>query len=346
VQVSVTPPLRFALCGTGFWARFQLAAWRDVPGAECIAVFNRTRAKGDAFAQEFRIPAVYDNLEAMLRSESLDFVDVCTHPSSFAEMVRRIALFRIPIITQKPMAPSLAVAEENIRICRAARIPYLIHENWRWQAQLRELKAVLARGEIGTPFRARIAMVSSFPVFINEPQIKELEEFILTDMGTHILDVARFFFGEAERLYCQTHRVHADIKGEDIATVVLSMGGGKTTVVCELGYPETPVENDYFPETLVSVEGDRGTAEVTRNYWLRVTTKAGTQSRQIAPVPHAWDDPAYRVVHASIGPCNTNLLRALRDEGAAETTAEDNYQTLRLVFAAYESARTGQAVRL
>jgi predicted dehydrogenase len=45
-------------------------------------------------------------------------------------------------------------------------------------------------------------------------------------------------------------------------------------------------------------------------------------------------------------PCLANLLQALRGEGPAETTAEDNLQTLRLVFAAYESARTGQVVCL
>ena len=37
--------LRFAILGTGFWARYQLAAWREVPGAKCIALFNRTRTK-------------------------------------------------------------------------------------------------------------------------------------------------------------------------------------------------------------------------------------------------------------------------------------------------------------
>ena len=31
-------------------------------------------------------------------------------------------------------------------------------------------------------------------------------------------------------------------------------------------------------------------------------------------------------------------------DGTAETTAEDNYETLRLVFAAYESAASGEVV--
>jgi predicted dehydrogenase len=50
-------PLRFAIFGTGFWARFQLAGWREVGGTECVTVYNRTVAKAEAFAREFDIPA-------------------------------------------------------------------------------------------------------------------------------------------------------------------------------------------------------------------------------------------------------------------------------------------------
>ena len=52
--------LRFGVIGTGFWARYQLAAWREVPGARCVALYNRTRAKAEKLAAEFGIPAVYD----------------------------------------------------------------------------------------------------------------------------------------------------------------------------------------------------------------------------------------------------------------------------------------------
>ena len=337
--------LRFAMFGTGFWANFQLAAWKELQGAECVAIYNRTRSKGEKFAEKFDVPAVYDDPEELLRRERPDFVDIVTYPFTLSHFVKLAAKHRVPVISQKPMAPSVAIAEENIKACREAGIPYFIHENWRWQTQLRELKKVLESGVIGTPFRARLSMVSSFPVYINEPQIKDLEDFILTDTGTHILDIARFYFGEADKVYCQVHRVHPDVKGEDIATVMMMMGG-RTTVTCELGYPENHVEHEYFPETMIFVEGDKGTAEVAEDYWLRVTTEGGTLARRYPPVWYRWVDPAYHVIHASIVSTNANLLQALRGEGAAETTAEDNIKTLRLVFAAYESARSGKAVDL
>jgi D-apiose dehydrogenase len=336
--------LRFAIFGTGFWSRFQLAAWRELAGVECVALYNRTRAKAEALAHEFGVPAVYDDPEELLRNERLDFIDVITDVDTHSRFVHMAAARRLPVICQKPMAPTYAEAERMVVVCREAGVPYFVHENWRWQTPIRQLKSVLDSGQIGRPFRARIAMVSGFPVFANQPFLRELEQFVLTDMGSHVLDVARFLFGEAQSLYCQTRRVHSDIKGEDVATVMLEMGG--TTVSCEMGYAENFLERDCFPETLIFIEGQRGSIELAPDLWLRITTADGTHSRRYPPPRYAWADPAYDLIHASIVPCNANLLGALRGENQAETTGEDNLRTVRLVFAAYESAASGQAVGL
>jgi hypothetical protein len=77
-----------------------------------------------------------------------------------------------------------------------------------------------------------------------------------------------------------------------------------------------------------------------------VTTKSGTQARRVAPVHYPWADPSYDVVHASIGACHANFLGALRGAVRAETTGEDNYKTLELVYASYDSARENRTIRL
>lgn len=336
-------PLRFALFGADFWAPYQLAAWQELAGVECVAIYNRTRVKAEKVARQCGIPAVYDHAEELLQREQVDFIDIVTSYFVSHQFVALGAQYRVPVISQKPMAPTLALGEQMVATCRDAGVPLYIHENWRWQAPLRACKHILETGVIGVPFRARITMVSGFPVFINEPHLKELEEFLLLDMGTHTLDVARFFFGEADSLYCQNARIHPDIKGEDVSTLLLKMGG-KTTVTVEMGYPENYLEKDPFPQTLVYIEGDKGTLEIDADYRIHSTTAAGTTINRFTPHHYRWADPHYDVVHASIVDCNANLLQALRGEGPAETTGEDNLQTLRLVFAAYDSARTDQVI--
>jgi predicted dehydrogenase len=337
--------LRFAIFGTGFWSQFQLAAWQELEGVECVALYNRTRGKAEPLAERFGVPAVYDDPQALLASEQLDFVDVITDVDTHSTFVTLAAERKLPVICQKPMGPSLAIAEQMVATCRSAGVPFFVHENFRWQTPIRRLREVLDQGTIGTPFRARIDLISGFPVFANQPFLRELEQFILTDIGTHILDIARFLFGEAQSLYCQTHRIHADINGEDVATVMLKMGG-QTTVVCEMAYVENALERDCFPQTLVFVEGERGSVELSPDYWVRVTTDEGTHARRYPPPRYPWADPAYEAIHASIVPCNANLLRALRGEGEAETTGTDNLRTLRLVFGAYESAARNSAIQL
>lgn len=101
-----------------------------------------------------------------------------------------------------------------------------------------------------------------------------------------------------------------------------------------------------FTQTRILVEGDRGSAELDRDYRIRVTTKSGTHSRRHAPVWKPWMNPQHLASHASIPACNADFLAAFRGEKEAETTGEDNLKTIRLTFAAYESARCGRVIHL
>jgi D-apiose dehydrogenase len=336
--------LRFALFGTGFWSRYQLGGWSQTGEVECVAVYNRTRSKAEAVAAEFGIPSVYDDPATLLASEQLDFVDICTNVETHYPLTKLAAERGLAVVCQKPMATTLEEAEALVGVCKQAGVPLYINENWRWQYPIRQLKQKLDTGRIGQVFRARIDYRNSFPVFDNQPFLKEMEQFILTDIGSHILDTARFLFGDAQRLYCQTYRVHPDIKGEDVATVMLSTESG-ATVVCEMSYA-TKREHDRFPETYVQIEGSRGFLELAPDYWIRETTQDGTIATRHQPPRYTWADPAYDLVHSSIYPAQLNIARALKGLEPGETSGDDNLKTVQLVFGAYQSATSVQALDL
>ena len=333
------------MIGAGFWSRFQLAGWLEAGGAECVGVYNRTRAKAEALAAEFHIPAVYDDPAAMLRETRPDFADIVTGVETHAEYTRLAASLGIPVVCQKPLATTFAEAESMVAACRAAGVGLYVNENWRWQTPIRELARRTQTAGIGQIFRARIRMVSGFRLFENQPFLRDLEQFVLTDIGSHVLDTARYLFGEPVSLYCQTSQVHTDIRGEDVATVMLKMESGATVTV-EMGYAENYLEQDRFPETAVFIEGAHGSAELALDYWIRITNSEGTHIQRCPPPRYPWADPRYDVVHSSIVPCHANLLTAMRGECAAETSGEDNLKTVRLVFGSYESAASGQVIRI
>jgi predicted dehydrogenase len=280
-----------------------------------------------------------------VKTEKLDFIDIITDVGTHERFVHLAAQHKLPVICQKPMAPNVETARRMVQTCGDANVPFFIHENWRWQTPIQQLRKELSSGKIGTPFRARIDMRSGFPVFDNQPFFKELDQFIISDLGSHILDVARALFGEADQLLCHTQRIHADIKGEDVATIMLKMSG-RTSVVCNMAYAENFLEVDRFPETFFFIEGDKGSLELGADYWIRVTTADGTHARRYPPPRYDWADPAYDVVHASIVPCNVDIFAALRGGHTAQTAAEDNLKTVELVFAAYASAASGQVQKI
>lgn len=334
----------FALLGAGFWAKYQLAAWGEVAGAQCVAICDPQREKAERLASMFAVPNVYTDTDSLLKEMHPDFVDIVTPVETHAPLTLQVLAQGIPAICQKPLATSLEEAEALVSASREQGVPLFVHENWRWQTPMRALKAALQNSKVGLPFRARLDFISGFDVFTNQPTMRELENLILADMGTHILDAARFFFGEAQTLTCQTHRVHSDIKGEDAATVMMDMHG--VTVTCNMAYAGNAIERHRFPETLAFIECEQGSIELDHDFWLRITTTEGTTLRRVPPPRYAWADPAYDVAQSSMVACHTNLLHALRGEGTAETTAVDNLKTLRLVYAAYDSAAERKTIHL
>lgn len=338
----MTEKLRFAVIGTGFWANYQIPAWLEVGGVELAAVYNRTRSKAEAMAAKFGVPKVYDSAEDLLEHEQLDFIDIITDVDTHPQFTQLAAGRGVHVICQKPMAASLQLAQSMLETCRENKVKLFIHENFRWQAPIRALKKVLDSGAIGEPFKARVSFCSGFPVFDNQPFLADLEHFILTDIGSHVLDICRFLFGETRSLQCLTKRVNPTIKGEDVASVFMQMQSG-LHCFAEMSYASI-MEKESFPQVLALVEGSAGSVCLTHDFELKTTTRAGTVSQTIKPRMYAWLDPEYAVVHSSIVDCNRDILNGLRG-GFCETTADDNFKTVQLVWASYESAAEGKMVR-
>ena len=334
--------LRFAVFGTGFWANYQIAAWNEVGGVELVALYNRTKSKAAAMAEKFKVPAVYDDYELLLEKERIDFADIITDVDSHAAITEAVAKRGVPVICQKPMAPKLAIAQAMVDVCRKNGVPFFVHENWRWQSPMRVLKALLDEKLIGDVFKSRITFCSAFPVFDNQPFLAELNEFIITDIGSHILDTCRFLFGEVEFLYCNVSTVNPKIKGEDVANVMMRMSDG-STCYAEMSYASL-LEEESFPQTFVLIEGSKGSIRLQRDYVIRITTADGTRTIDARPPLYVWTDPDYALVHASIVSCNRDILDHLQGKGKAETTGDDNLETVRLVHAAYASARSNTVI--
>jgi len=337
--------LRFAVFGCGFWSKFQIGAWTEIEGAKLVAVYNRTIAKAQKIAEYFNVPNVYDNAEELLKKEKPDFVDIITDVDTHAHFVEMAVKNGVKhVICQKPMAPDFVTAKKMFEVCHKAGAKLYIHENYRWQAPVRRYKQILDSGAIGRPFKARVTFLSGFPVFDNQPFLRELDHFILTDMGSHILDVCRFLYGECESLCCETRAVNKGIKGEDVAVLFMDMKNGMP-VYTEMSYASI-VEHDTFSTLHILTEGEKGSVFLGPGFCIRTTTKQGTVSETVKFPSYPWADPDYIVNHESGIHINRNIFNAIAGKGEAENTGEDNLETVRLIWAAYKSAATGEKIEI
>ncbi len=337
-------PLRFVMCGAGFWSHYQLAAWRELPGAQCVGICDSNLDRAAALANRFGIEVIVRDLTEAEATVPFDFVDIVSSPESHAELVRHASCLGKSVICQKPMTESWSECVALVEYCRDKRTWFAIHENWRWQKPLARVRELIVSGVVGEVFRCHLEMVTGFDVYANQPSLRHVKDFIIADLGCHLIDYARSLFGEAEQVSCQTRRTSPSIAGEDVASLLLSMNDQKTIVTIDMAYARTPIENDAFPQTLLRIEGTLGSIRVCPGYEIRITRCDATEVHCAPPDPYPWIDPKYAVVHSSLVDCNRSLLHALVHRTLPPTSAFDNLRTMQLVFAAYESAKERKCV--
>ena len=335
--------LRGAVIGCGFFANNHLDAWTAIEGVRIVALCDRDRARLDAAGARFAVGALYQDAPAMLAAEALDFVDIVTTVPSHRALVELAARHRLAAICQKPFAASLEDARAMVDAMRAADVPLMVHENFRWQSPIMAVREVIEAGRIGTPFWARVSFRSNYDVVAGQPYLATGQRFAIEDLGVHVLDVARFLLGEVETVVARTQRVDPRVRAEDVATMLLGHASGATSVV-EASYASRFID-DPFPQTLIDVEGSAGAARLGQGYRLAVVGVQGSEERDVSPVLLPWAQPPWHGVQESVLNIQRHWVECLRTGAAPATRGEDNIRTSALVEAAYESAAAGRVVQ-
>jgi D-apiose dehydrogenase len=339
--VSATP-LRVGVIGCGFFAQNHLAAWSAMDDVELAAVCDIDVEKARAAASLHGARASYAAATEMLASENLDFVDIATTMESHAELVSLAASHKLPTIVQKPLAPDWDECQAIVALCRKAAIPFMVHENTRFLTPVRAVRKIIDSGAIGKPTWARVSFRTGHNIYGKQPYLAKVENFVILDLGVHMLDVARFLMGEAKRLYCQTQSVKPGIRGEDMATILLQHASGATSVV-ECSYA-SPIHPDPFPQLRLQVEGSAGSLRLEPNYRLSVYSNGKAEELDVAPAVLPWSTPPWHGTQESVLRIQQHWVSCLRDGRECETAGDDSLKTYGLVFGAYQSARSAQSV--
>jgi D-apiose dehydrogenase len=337
----MTTPFRGVLIGCGFFARNHMQAWAGLPGAQIVGVCDLDPARAATFAQDFRA-ASFTDAAAMLAQTKPDFVDIATTVSSHRVLVELAAKHARLVICQKPFAETLTDGQAMFTVCSAAGIPLIVHENFRWQAPFRALKAALDVGDIGKPRFLRLSFRHAFDIYANQPYLAEVPDLALSDVGLHLFDLARHLMGDVTRVSCETQRRNNAVKGQDAFLASLRHASGAvSSVECSFYSHLSP---DPFPETLALLEGDAGTLELTQGYCLRLHHDGRVTETDVEPPVPFWGQKPWHGVQESVVALQAHALDVLAGHASPQPSGAHNLETLALTLAAIRSAHSGQTI--
>jgi predicted dehydrogenase len=324
---------RIGLIGAGWVTQHHLKGWARLNNrAEVVAIADPSADNRAARADAFGIARRYADAAEMLAAGGLDAVDVAAPRAVHAELVRLAADHRLPVLCQKPLAPTLAEAEALVADVEG-RVRLMVHENWRFRDTYREIACWLKEGAIGRPFAARLSVATSgtlpdaagqLPALVRQPFMRGEARMLTAEVLIHQLDTLRMLLGPLHVTACSMSRTCPDLAGED--TVLIQLAGPDNVAVqvfasfAAHGHPPGAADE-------LEILGPRGAIRL-----------AGADLSMVGPETRSRSFDAGATYDGSYAATIAHFIDRLDDGGPFETGPADNLETLRLVEDCYRLA--------
>jgi len=337
---------RAVLAGCGAMAKGWLKALADTPELAgrvvVVGLVDLDLGAANRLRDEFGLAqaATGTDLDAMLNQTKPDLLFDVVIPSARRDVVMTGLKHGCHVLTEKPMASSLAEARELVAAAKAAGRIHAVVQNRRYIDGVRRIREMIENGVLGelTALHADFFIGAHFGGFR-----EQMRDVLLLDMAIHTLDAARFMAGaDPVAVYAlesnprgswYAHGAAANAIFEFSDDILFTYRG---SWVAEGG--TTSWESSW------RIVGTTGTLLWDGAERFEARAVAGDSGflrplRDVAvpPPPH----PAQTHGHASV---IAEFLDAIETGRVPETAGSDNIKSLAMVFAAIESARTRQRV--
>jgi UDP-N-acetyl-2-amino-2-deoxyglucuronate dehydrogenase len=340
----MSTPIRIALVGCGRISANHLEAISKIDGLEVSAVCDTVEARARAAGEKWNVPW-YTSYEAMLAEADCDAVTIATpsglHPAQGVLAARAGK----HVISEKPMAITLASADALVQACDAAGVQLFVVKQNRLNATVQLVKRALDKGRFGRLFLANTTVHWARPQeYYDQAPWRGTWEFdggAFMNQASHYVDLMQWLVGPVESVIAKTATMARKIEAEDTGAAVLKFRNGALGVieVTMLTYPKN-LEGSF---TLIGEKGTvkiGGTAVNQIEHW-----SFADQDPDDAEVARVNTDPpsVYGFGHE---PYYRNVLRVLRGEAVPDTDGRGGRKSLELILGIYESAKTGREVPL
>ena len=292
----------------------HVGAYLASPKVAIVAGAEPDITRLNRFAQRCPQAKPYQDYREMLKDNRLDMVSICSPTDTHCEILSRAVEAEVKaIFCEKPIASQVEDARQMVDICQARKIILAVNYTRRWDQNYRRVKEYIDQGKIGE-IRSIIGNYSD-KVFM---------------MGTHLVDMLRFFGGEVDWVIGEGGNLDADDPG--ISGLLLFKNGAKGFLTCN-----GKRENLVFEIDVLGTEGKiRIVENGYRTEFFRFEESnrySGYQELKRQPIPKskAGKNPLVSGVE--------DILECIEKGGEPACTGKDGLKALEIAVALCTSAR-------
>jgi len=200
--------INVGMVGYKFMGKAHSHAYRDVnmffeTGTVPVmkVICGRTEAAVSEAARRFGWEAYETSWEKLVGREDIDLVDINTHNSAHREIAVAAARAGKHILCEKPLAISLAEAEEMLKAVEEAGTRHMVCFNYRKVPAVALAKELISKRQLGKIYHFRAQYLQDWITDPEFPLIWKLKKEeagsgALGDISSHIVDLARYLVGD------------------------------------------------------------------------------------------------------------------------------------------------------
>jgi predicted dehydrogenase len=320
-----------ALIGCGGITESHLRAYRAA-GYRVLAFCNRTLAKAVQRQKEFYPRAdVYTDYHDVLKRDDIEVVDIATHPQERVEITRDALNHGKHVLSQKPFVSDLDTGERLADLADKRGLKLAVNQNGRWAPHFSYIRSAIAKGLIGTPLAAHLAVHWDHNWIAGTP-FEKVRHIVLYDFGVHWFDILSCFMGDktATRVFASNAVSPSQaMKVPLLGQAIVEYDGAQASIVLDADVKIGRLDQTYVAGSKGALlsEGPSLTEQkvklFTRKGWARPALKG------------SWFTNGFHGTMAE-------LLCAIEEKREPSNSARNNLKTLALCFAACRSAETGK----
>lgn len=209
-----------AVIGTGGWGKNHVRVLSELGNLAAVCDLDASRAT--AFAEKYRVKG-YSNVDELLSKEKPDGVTVCTPASTHYAVATKTLKAGINTFVEKPMTSTVKEAQDLIAEAEKAKRILTVGFIERFNPAITELKKMITQGMFGRPLLFEYHRE-------NRRGENIVDVGVVKDASVHDIDTARWLFSEEPKVvYARVESVMG--KNEDIASIMLGFGAGRTAFI-------------------------------------------------------------------------------------------------------------------